>query len=120
MLTAHAIKYTDEYPCLPFPFDSLPEKEFNQICATTKARGRSYEGEYRLLIAVGHSGPKDPNVNGDFVTLPEDSVIGVTAGAKMEPNNVSQLLAVAKAHKLPMWQAKIDNREFRLRFHRIL
>jgi hypothetical protein len=120
MLTAHAVRYTNEYPSLMVPFDNLSPSAFTEICATTKATEWSYEREYQLLRTVGHRGPPpDPSVNGDFIMLPEKSVVGLTIGAKMNPTDVDRLLDVAKANGLPVWHAHLHDREFRLRFQRL-
>ena len=114
-----------EYPEYPFPSGDvdMATSEEARALLYTKAFGWRYEEEFRSIRVVEPGPGRDMGLtwDGQFATLPERALIGVTLGAAMPPSVASELSReIAEARPtLEIWQASVMHREYGLDFHRV-
>jgi hypothetical protein len=116
--SAWPVTYSDEYPTLTVPWLEMEAMEFTRLCVLTKATQWRYEREYRL-IGPQPGQPSEVSFNGEIGTLPMGSVTGMTIGARMEEAAAAELVRCAIDRHIPVWRARLHDRNYRLTFDRL-
>jgi len=126
---AYEVHYTDEYPAYPFPqHDRIAPDESARVMVLTKAEGWRYEAEYRAIRVVGPGEPAQLEFrrlglvwDGQYATLPDTALTGVTLGAAMTPTVAADLTdeIAERRPMLEVWQARANDEGFNLDFHRV-
>lgn len=102
---AQQVDYTPSYPAVDLLSDS-PEQQF-KLFLLTKAIDWKYEEEWRIIDHDGGPGNK---------VFPEESLIGVTFGARMEPDDREAVIEWLEARNdtVQLYQASVAPDSFSL------
>jgi hypothetical protein len=123
------VHYSEQYPEYPFPGSGpVASSEAARAMLYTKSTRWTYEEEYRVVRIV-EAGTAEERISrqmglvwdGQFTTLPETALVGVTLGAAMSGKVASELTAeiADRRPSLEMWQATTGTATYTLEFHRV-
>jgi hypothetical protein len=123
------VQYSERYPEYPFPaFGSIASDEAAQAMLYTKSARWDYEEEHRVIRVVAE-GTEQQRVSremglqwdGQFATLSESAIVGVTLGTAM-PGELARELTAEIADRRPaleVWRAVTGANTYTLAFERV-
>lgn len=111
---AREVRYAPDRQAILIPLDRQSHDEVFDRLVMAKADFWSYEKEFRIIA-------HNPDLQGPFLPLESDDLIGVTMGMCMPEEDRVALLAMVDQHRpgLPIWAAVEDYDRFWMKIERV-
>lgn len=111
-----------ENNCIPKKDCPKCEKSVFTKCFATKATDWEYEREWRMLTKNPKFGQVENYLETDFDGVTQDvsgCITGIYLGAKTEPKNEEQMIAIAKEKNIPIYKKEPSHDSFELQDKKI-
>jgi hypothetical protein len=121
---AESVRYTQDYPVLHFPLE-IDEKEQFVRMFCTKSPEWFYEEEHRMVLFPESYDFQERTMwsewDGPRLLMRSEAIVGITLGAMMTEELVTEVLRMAsfRKPKPKVWKARLEHSSFGLVFEEI-